>query len=147
MASQLERLLQIERMLLDTAKAVYACAAAGEDAAQERARSTLKAASGTDREAVSSIPPAGPVTMVSLRDRALLMARLERVRAVAHRDLSVYADAKAAAETARSEMIAKDCRRKGYESILDRRRALKRKSIDAFEEGILDDLSGWNRRG
>lgn len=140
MRSRLERLLALERLLLDEAKATHARAISGEHASRNEARRSLHDTAQIETAADAAVGDAGPVAQGSLRHRALLGALLDRTAAAARRRISAYADARKATETALARTIARDRRCKGIESIAARRALAILKQLDQIEEGMSDDL-------
>lgn len=140
MRSRLERLLALERLLLDEAKAAHARAASDEHASRNEARRSLRDTAKIEEEADAAVGDAGPVAQDSLRHRALLRTLLDRTAAAARRRISAYAAARRAAGTALAQTIARDGRLKGIETIAGRRAAAILKKFDHNEEGMSDDL-------
>ena len=146
MPNRIDRILQVERLLLDEARAIYAEAAAVERDERRDAALALKRASGTEASLTGAIPASEPISTVALRHRALCAARLERELLAARRRLSRFAAAKAGERKAREALIARDLRKKGVETIAARRAAQFIKQIERHEEGVLDDLAGSAHR-
>ena len=142
MSSRIDRLVQIEKLLLDAAKAAYAGAGGAERAARDDARRALDTATRIEGEAGAAVGDEGPVGIDALRARALCTTRLEQALASARRRLATFAAAKSAAEAARGAMISRDRRKRGVETIAERRAAAIIKRIERYEEGVVDDLAG-----
>jgi len=147
MPNRLDRILQVERLLLDEARAVYAESAAVERDERRDATLALERASGTEVSLAGAVPVSESISAEALRHRALCAARLERELLAARRRLSRFAVAKAGAGRAREALFARDRRKKGVETIAARRAALIINQIERHEEGVLDDLADGAHRG
>jgi hypothetical protein len=142
MPNRIDRILQVERLLLDEARAAYAGAAAVEFDERRNATLAVERASGTETALAGAIPDSALISAEALQYRTLCAARLERELLAARRRLSRFAMAKAGAGKAREALIARDRRKKGVETIAAHRAAQIIKQIECQEEGGLDDLAG-----